>query len=96
VLIFDAEYAAIVQDIGGKYPDIRHFIVVGQGALDGAENYEALHAKSSDHTPARFARWTLATPRFRSSACAIGRRGGITQIRRGHSITWSSSSWTLH
>lgn len=51
VLIFDAEYAAIVQDIGGKYPDIRHFIVVGQGALDGAENYEALLAKSSDHTP---------------------------------------------
>jgi acyl-CoA synthetase (AMP-forming)/AMP-acid ligase II len=51
VLIFDAEYAAIVQDIGGKHPDIRHFIVVGQGALDGAENYEALLAKSSDHTP---------------------------------------------
>src|SRR3954470_14619992 len=51
VLIFDAEYAAIAQDIRAKYPDIRHFIVIGEGALDGAENYEALLAKSSDQTP---------------------------------------------
>jgi acyl-CoA synthetase (AMP-forming)/AMP-acid ligase II len=51
VLIFDTEYAAIAQDIRGRCPDIRHFIVIGEGALDGAENYESLLAKSSDHTP---------------------------------------------
>jgi acyl-CoA synthetase (AMP-forming)/AMP-acid ligase II len=51
VLIFDAEYAAIARDIRAKYPDIRHFIILGEGALDGADNYEALLAKSSDHSP---------------------------------------------
>jgi acyl-CoA synthetase (AMP-forming)/AMP-acid ligase II len=51
VLIFDEEYAAIASGIRAKYPEISHTIVIGKSEFDGAENYEALLAKSSDDTP---------------------------------------------
>jgi acyl-CoA synthetase (AMP-forming)/AMP-acid ligase II len=51
VLIFDAEYAAIARDIRAKYPEIAHYIVIGEDGLDGAENYETLLGRSSDQAP---------------------------------------------
>src|SRR4051812_3260417 len=51
VLIVDEEYAAIASDIRAKFPELKHCIVIGPGTPDGAENYESLLAKSSDHTP---------------------------------------------
>ena len=51
VLIFDAEYAPTIANIRAKYPEIGHYIVIGEAKLDGAENYENLLARSSDHSP---------------------------------------------
>lgn len=51
VLIFDEEYAEIAAGIRARYPEIGHAIVIGDAPIDGAENYEALLAKSSDDTP---------------------------------------------
>ena len=51
VLIFDAEYAPIAASIRAKYPEIGHYIVIGDGKFDGAESYEDLLAKSNDDSP---------------------------------------------
>ena len=51
VLIFDEEYAAIASDIRATFPELKHFVVIGSGTLDGTENYESLLMKSSDHVP---------------------------------------------
>ena len=51
MLIFDKENAAIASDISARFPEIKHFIVIGSGTPDGFENYESVLAKSSDTTP---------------------------------------------
>jgi acyl-CoA synthetase (AMP-forming)/AMP-acid ligase II len=51
VLIFDEEYAAIASDMRGKFPDIRHTVMIGSGEAAGARNYEALLASTADHPP---------------------------------------------
>ena len=51
VLIFDEEYAEVVGKLRGSYPDIRHYICIGQNALAWAENYEATIASANDDPP---------------------------------------------
>ena len=51
VLIFDAEYADTVARIRADYPELRHYIVIGENGPDWAENYEDVLAGASDAPP---------------------------------------------
>jgi acyl-CoA synthetase (AMP-forming)/AMP-acid ligase II len=51
VLIFDVEYAAVVGELRQQMPDLRRFIVIGDGGPDWAERYEDVLAGSSADAP---------------------------------------------
>jgi acyl-CoA synthetase (AMP-forming)/AMP-acid ligase II len=51
VLIFDAEYTPIVAQVRAQFPELQHYIVIGEGGPDWAERYETVLAESSPDAP---------------------------------------------
>lgn len=51
VLIFDAQYAETVAQIRQQLPELQHYIVIGEGGPDWAENYEEVLAGATGEAP---------------------------------------------
>jgi acyl-CoA synthetase (AMP-forming)/AMP-acid ligase II len=50
-LIFDSEYGAVVDGLRAQLPEIRHYIAIGEGAPDWAEDYERVLADAPADMP---------------------------------------------